>query len=56
MIIKSKMNYKKKVVYLFGTGATQAEIKLKGGTSGILMHDVKDEILRKIDRCKIKQL
>ncbi|MFH0766828.1 MAG: SIR2 family protein, partial [Bacillota bacterium] len=56
MIIKKKMNHQKKIVYLFGTGVTQAEIKLKGGTSGVLMRDVKDEILRKIEKDKIKNL
>lgn len=56
MIIKKKMNHQKKVVYLFGTGVTQAEIKLKGGTSGVLMRDVKDEILRKIEKDKSNNL
>jgi hypothetical protein len=51
-----KKNDVKKVVYLLGAGATQAEIRARGGTLGILMGDVVDEIRRKIDKNKIKRL
>lgn len=46
----------KKVVYLLGTGATHAELMAKGRTSGIIMRDVKDEMLSRIDKLNIKQL
>lgn len=51
-----KTNGAKKVVYLLGTGATQAEISLRGGTIRILMRDITDGILRKIEKKNIKSL
>ena len=46
----------KKVVYLFGTGATQAEMSLQGKAMRILMRDITYGILRKIETKKIKRL
>lgn len=51
-----KKTVAKKVVYLLGTGATQAEISLVGGTSSVLMKDIIYGILRKIERNNIKIL
>jgi len=42
----------KRVVYLFGAGATQAEISLVNDTVRILMIDVREGILKKIDTNK----
>jgi len=53
---RQRTNSLKKVAYLFGTGATQAEISLKGDSTGVLMRDVKDGILRKIEKDKIRVL
>jgi hypothetical protein len=47
---------RKKVVYLFGTGATQAEARLVDDRIRLGMSDIKDGILRKIDKKKIKKL
>lgn len=46
----------KRIVYLFGTGATQAELKLYDDSINILMCHIKDGILKKIDERKIKIL
>ena len=56
MTQEKKANQPKKVVYLFGTGATKAEMRLSGESTGILMRDVTDGILRKIDKNRIKNL
>jgi len=45
-----------KVVYLLGAGATQAEVSLKDDTIRILMRDIREGILKKIDKHKIKEL
>ena len=45
-----------KVVYLFGAGATQAEISLRDDTIRLLMKDIRDGMLSKIDKEKIKEL
>lgn len=45
-----------KVVYLLGTGATQAEVSLKNDTIRILMEDIREGILKKIDEQKISEL
>jgi hypothetical protein len=50
------MPIKKKVVYLLGTGATQAEISLIDDSIHILMKDIREGILRKIKDKKIKEL
>ena len=47
---------KKKIVYLFGTGATHAEINFAGLSTGILMSNIREGILKKIDKKKIKVL
>lgn len=47
---------KKKIVYLFGTGATHAEIDFAGLSTGILMSNIREGILKKIDKKKIKVL
>lgn len=51
-----KKNGSKKIVYLLGTGATQAEISLRGETIRISMRDITDGILRKIEKNNIKSL
>lgn len=53
---KKKANPPKQVVYLLGAGATHAEIRSKGETFGILMQDIKEGILNKIDKENIKDL
>lgn len=50
---KGKGDTSKKVVYLFGTGASQAEINLFDDTIRILMSDIKDGMLSKIIKKKI---
>lgn len=40
---------REKVVYLFGAGATQAEISLVDPTNRVLMNDVREGILKQID-------
>lgn len=47
---------KKSVVYLFGTGATQAEASLVDDRIHLEMSYVKDGILRKIEQRKIQEL
>lgn len=47
---------KKRVVYLLGTGATQAEINLWNESIRILMNDIRYGMLRKINDNKIKVL
>jgi hypothetical protein len=55
--IRVKMSIKKKkIVYLFGTGATQAEISLIDDNIRILMRDIREGILGKIKKRKIKAL
>lgn len=46
----------KRVVYLFGTGATQAEASLIDERVRLRMIDIKDGILRKIEERKIQEL
>lgn len=53
---KDKGDTPKKVVYLFGTGASQAEISLYDDTIKILMRNIKDGMLKKIDDDKIEPL
>ena len=53
---KDKGDTPKKVVYLFGTGASQAEINLYDDTIKILMRDIKEGMLTKIDKKKITKL
>jgi hypothetical protein len=53
---KDKGDTPKKVVYLFGTGASQAEINLFDDTIRILMRDIKDGMLSKIIKKKIRVL
>lgn len=53
---EKEIRHPKKVVYLFGTGATQAEILFSGQTTGVLMRDITDGILDKIDKNKIRSL
>lgn len=53
---RGKGDKPKKVVYLFGTGASQAEISLFDDTIKILMRDIKDSMLKKIDEDKIETL
>lgn len=45
---------KKKVVYLFGTGASQAEASLVSDSVSLLMSDIKDGIYKKITTGKIR--
>ena len=45
-----------RVVYLLGTGATQAEVNLKDDTIHILMKDIREGILKKIDEYEISEL
>ena len=53
---RGRGNIPKKVVYLFGTGASQAEISLHDNTIKILMRDIREGMLTKIDRKKIINL
>ena len=45
---------KKKIVYLFGTGATQAEASLIDDRIRLLMFDVKDGILKRMTNKNIE--
>jgi len=45
-----------KVVYLLGAGATQAEVSLKDDTIHILMDNIREGILKKIDKQNISEL
>ena len=49
----AKKDTKKKVVYLLGTGATQAEVSLTDDTIRILMSDVREEMRNKIVKDEI---
>jgi len=56
MTEKQSGHSSKKIVYLLGAGATQAEVSLKDDTIRILMRDIRDGILKKIDRDNIVEL
>jgi hypothetical protein len=53
---KQKVNQRKRIVYLFGAGATHGEIKLHDETINILMPNIREGMLEKIDKRKIKNL
>ncbi|MCJ7546511.1 MAG: SIR2 family protein [Deltaproteobacteria bacterium] len=46
----------RKIVYLLGAGATQADIDLKDDTIRILMQNIREGIVKEIDRRKIRSL
>lgn len=50
------MKDKKRVVYLFGTGASQGEISSSDDAIRICMNDIKDDILQRITNDDIKEL
>ncbi len=56
MAVKKKVPAPQKVVYLLGAGATQAEVNLKDNTILILMDNIREGILKKIVKNKIKGL
>lgn len=49
-------NSPQRIVYLLGAGATQADISLKDDTLSILMQDIREGIIEKIKRRRIKIL
>ena len=46
----------RKIVYLLGAGATQADIDLKDDTIRILMRDIREGIVKEIGRRKMRSL
>jgi len=46
----------RKIVYLLGAGATQADIDLKDDTIRILMQNIREGIVKEIDRRKMRNL
>lgn len=55
-ILTSSGTPRLKIVYLLGAGATQADIELKDDTIRILMRNIREGIVKEIDRQKIQSL